>query len=51
MKTKKYTHGVTFFISIEMYDALKKISDEMKISLSEFLRTLIHQYLEQISKP
>jgi predicted CopG family antitoxin len=45
MKTKKYTHGVTFFIDLEMYEYLKKISDEKQVSLSEFLRGIIDRYI------
>jgi hypothetical protein len=50
MKTKKYTHGVTFFIDLEMYGCLKKKSDEKQVSLSEFLRGIIELYLNNTEK-
>ena len=46
MKKKTYTQGVTFFLAPEMYEALKKISDESQISLSELLRNIIERFLE-----
>jgi hypothetical protein len=45
MKKKLYTQGVTFFIGMEMFAALKKISDESQISLSELLRNIIELFL------
>ena len=47
MKRKTYTQGVTFFLAPEMYEALKKISDETQVSLSELLlRNIIELFLE-----
>ncbi len=46
MKTKTFTHGITFFTDPAMYKNLKDISDSKKIGLSELLRELILQYLE-----
>jgi hypothetical protein len=46
MKKKQYTQGVTFFITPAMFEALKKISDERQISLSELLRNIIEQFLQ-----
>jgi hypothetical protein len=46
MKKKQYTQGVTFFIKPAMFEALKKISDESQISLSELLRNIIEQFLQ-----
>ena len=45
MKIKRYLHGVTFYLDTEMYDAIKHISDQRQISLSELLRELIGKYL------
>jgi hypothetical protein len=45
MKIKKYVHGVTFFISPEMFQDLKGVSDELQISVSELLRELIATHL------
>jgi predicted DNA-binding protein len=46
MKRKTYTQGVTFFLAPEMYEALKKLSDENQVSLSELLRNIIELFLE-----
>lgn len=46
MKKKKYLQGITFFVSPEMYGAMKEISDQREISLSELLRELIQKHLE-----
>jgi hypothetical protein len=47
MRLKRYTHGLTFFITTEMFEALKKISDEKEISMSELLREVLDQYICQ----
>ena len=46
MKRKTYTQGVTFFLAPEMYEALKKLSDENQVSLSELLRNIIELFLD-----
>lgn len=46
MKTKKFTHGITFFTDAAMYKNLKDISDSKKIGVSELLREVILKYLE-----
>jgi len=46
MKKKKYQQGITFFVETEMYESIKKISDQLEIGLSELLRELIDAYLE-----
>jgi hypothetical protein len=47
MRLKKYTQGVTFFITPDMLEVLKKISDEKQVSVSEVLREVLSQYLSQ----
>jgi hypothetical protein len=46
MKTKKFTHGITFFTDLAMYQILKDITDSKKIGLSKLLRELIQSYFE-----
>jgi len=46
MKSRKYIQGITFFVSTQMYKDLKKASDELEISLSEFFRNIITEYFE-----
>ena len=45
MKRKKLTHGITFFVTAEMYQAVKRDSDEFGISTSDLMRRLIEDYL------
>jgi len=45
MKRKKLTHGITFFVTAETYEAVRKDVDECQISISELLRGLIGDYL------
>jgi len=45
MKKKKYMQGITFFVEPDMYEAIKKISDQREISLSELLRELVENHL------
>ncbi|MBM3282770.1 hypothetical protein FJY90_00820 [Candidatus Gottesmanbacteria bacterium] len=45
MKRKKLTHGITFFVTAEMYQAVRKDVDECQISISELMRGLIGDYL------
>jgi hypothetical protein len=51
MRLKKYTQGVTFFITPDMLEVLKKISDEKQVSVSEVLREVLNQYISQWSHP
>jgi hypothetical protein len=46
MKKKKYLQGITFFVAPEMYGAMKEISDQREISLSELLRELVENHLK-----
>ena len=48
MKTRKYTQGISIFTTPGMYEEVKRISDERKISLSELFREMIQSYLEGI---
>lgn len=45
MRGKKFTHGITFFVTAEMYQAVKRDSDEFQISTSDLMRRLIEDYL------
>jgi hypothetical protein len=47
MKTKQYTHGITFFVTGEMYREIKAITDGMEIGISEFIRKLVLDAFEQ----
>ena len=46
MKKKLFTQGVTFFLTPEMLEALRNISDSSQISLSELLRNIIEKFLK-----
>jgi len=45
MKRKKLTHGITFFVTAETYEAVRKDVDECQISISDLMRGLIEDYL------
>ena len=46
MKLRKFVNGITFFTTTEMYQTIKKATDERQISISDFLRSAIVRYLE-----
>ena len=45
MKTRRFTQGITIFTTPEMYQAVKKITDEERMSISEFFRNVVNDYL------
>ena len=45
MRGKQFTHGITFFVTAEMYQAIKKDTDELQISTSDLMRRLSEDYL------
>jgi hypothetical protein len=47
MKVKKFTCGITFFVTPEMYQGLKQLSDEKQIAVSELLRDWIADAFQQ----
>jgi hypothetical protein len=47
MKLRKYTQGITIFTTPEMYHEVKRVSDELEVSLSELFREMISQYLDR----
>ena len=47
MKPKKYTHGITFFVTAEMYQEIKSITDAMEIGVSDFIRGLVAEAFER----
>lgn len=49
MKRKKLTHGITFFVTAEIYQAVRKDVDEGQVSISELMRGLIEDYLNGIN--
>ena len=46
MKVKTYVQAVTFFTTIAMYEKVKKISDDQRISLSELIRGMIEKQMK-----
>jgi len=47
MKLRRYTQGITIFTTSEMYNEVKRVSDEMEVSLSELFREMITEYLDR----
>ena len=50
MKYRKYVQGITFFTTPQMYQDVKQASDELAISLGEFLRNIIEEYFKKRPK-
>lgn len=50
MKPKKLKNGVTVFTTDEMYESIKRISDEQEISLGQLIREAIDAYLSNQPK-
>jgi metal-responsive CopG/Arc/MetJ family transcriptional regulator len=46
MKLRRYTQGITIFTTSKMYHEVKRVSDEMEVSLSELFREMITEYLD-----
>lgn len=46
MKQRKFTQGMTMFTTPEMFQLMKRLSDERNISLSELFREMITEYFE-----
>ena len=46
MKTRKYTQGMTLFTTPEMFQDMKRVSDEREISMSELFREMITEYFK-----
>ena len=49
MITKKYTHGVSVFLTKDSYDLTKKFCDQKEISISNLIRILLARYLSNSS--
>lgn len=48
MRLKRYTHGLTLFISQEMFQALKRLSDSQQVSMSELVREVLQSHILKI---
>lgn len=46
MKKRSYTTGITFITTPEMYQEIKKESDNLDISLAELVREMVRGYFE-----
>ncbi len=44
---RKMTSGLTFAMTQEMFDEIKRISDDKEISLGELVRNILQEYLNQ----
>jgi hypothetical protein len=47
MRKKLFTHGTTFFMTVEMYTAVKQVTDSLEVGVSDFIRGLIEDYLQK----
>ena len=48
MKKKRFTVGLTFFTTPEMYKLIRSVSDKEEISQSQLLRLAVEQYLKNL---
>ncbi len=48
MKIRQYTQGITIFTSPEMYQNVKRLSDERNISMAELFREMIEEYFKNL---
>ena len=46
MKKRSYTTGITFITTPEMYQKVRKESDDLNISLAELVREMVREYFE-----
>ena len=49
MKQRKYTQGMTFFVTPEMYQAVIDMSNQQGVSVSELIRSFIHPHLSPVT--
>jgi predicted DNA-binding protein len=47
MKKKFYTRPVSIVLSIEMFEQIKAITDQIDISISDFIRNAIKRKLDE----
>lgn len=47
MRKRNYTQGISISVSQDIYQALKRISDQREVSLSELFREMIKFYLDK----
>lgn len=45
MKEKRFTHGITFFVTEKMYSELKEFTSKEKMAVSELIREAIEARL------
>jgi hypothetical protein len=46
MKQRNFVHGVALYVTPEMYQTLRQLSDDRKESVSETIRGMIEQCLK-----
>jgi hypothetical protein len=47
MQRRSFTQGITFYVTQTMYQRIVKLSDDMEIGVSELLRTIMEDYINQ----
>jgi hypothetical protein len=47
MRPKRFTYGITFFVTAEMYREIKSITDAMEMGIAEFMRGLVTDAFER----
>lgn len=49
MKKRQFTCAITFLVTPEMYQEIKRVSDELEVGVSDFLRQATEDKLRQKS--
>jgi len=47
MRSRKYTQAISISVSNDIYQAVKRMSDQREISLSELFRDMIKFYMDK----
>jgi hypothetical protein len=50
MKKRKYSQAITFFVEPSMYQAVKELTDQLEIGLSELLREAVQNHLDAVNE-
>ena len=50
MKKKKFTVGMTFFVTPEMHEQIREVSDNAEISQSELIRAAVELQLAMTAR-
>lgn len=50
MKRARYTKGISLSLAPDQYEKIKAVTDEQEISIAEWFRAVVDQFLQSGSK-